>query len=1177
LALGQITGRILGSVVDPTGAAVPNATVSLLLSGGNKAVLATKTTSEGNFTLNSVRPDTYDLKVESGGFIATNIAGIRVDPARDTSLPPTKLALAASAQTVDVLESATAVQAETTDITTTLTQVQIQNLPVLDRQISTLFITQAGVTGDRTVTAINGLRPSYTNLTLDGVNIQDSVRTNDLDYLPNKLTIGEVAEMSISTSNLDSTIGGNATNIALSTPSGTNQYHGNAYWYNRNSYFGSNDWFNNRAKVARPHLNLNQLGATVGGPIIKDKLLFFTNYEAYRSRAQTPKTLTILTPTARQGILQYKAANGAIQQFDLLKASGLTIDPVMQGLLSQLPTVGNNPNASGTDGINTTGYTFNARNNETRDNVMGKLDYYLSTRQSFSGSYRWNRDLLDRPGSSTFYSGPPPITNDNHAHFMSAAWRWSPTPTLTNELRGGFDRQVGSFVFSGTQPAFYVTGLSFSAPGSSTTTQPSPEVRPVNNYAIQDNASWSRGSHSMAFGFQASLFRTSDALFSGVVPSYGVGYATNSPYGFNSGSIPGASSSDISIGNTLLASLAGIVSTGTQNFNPTSKTSGFVSGAAQALVENQNNLAPYFRDTWKARRNVTLTLGVRWEYFGPVDIVNGLMIQPKASDGNPITALLGNSTLDFVPNPLYKRDLNNWAPNVGAAWDIFGDGKLALRAGYGISYGIDNNINDIPNTIFYSVNNGLFSTVNLVNQNAIISKNLPKITPPPFGVPVTAAQNFVSSGGSAVEGLIDPNLASPYVQQWNVSLAHEIKGFVIEGRYVGNHAVKMFRDIDVNQINIRQSTFVQDFINARNNGFLALAATGTFNPAYNANITGSKPIPFFNSLPSGGSLTSSSVTAPLRSGEIGTLAQTYQSAGYFPSNIPGFSYFPNPYILYANLMTNISNSSYDGLQIDVRKRTRSGIQFQANYTFSKSLSDALATRSLEAQLDNANPRLERARTPFDTTQSFKLNHYVPIPIGAGHRLDLHNGVLNRVIGGWGFGGFLRIESGPPVSILSARGTLNRAARSGNNTVDTTLNLDQLKGITGTYYQNGKVYWINPANINSNGQGVAPDGSAPFSGQVFFNPQAASVGSLQRRLLDGPGFWMYDASLQKNIKIYDRHSLELRADFYNLFNHPSFFIGDQNVNSSTFGQITAQNYTNYGVGPRLMQFGLMYKF
>ncbi len=177
---------------------------------------------------------------------------------------------------------------------------------MLDRQISNLFTTQAGVSSSRDATTINGLRPSYSNLLLDGVNIQDTVRTNSLDFVPNRLTIGQVAEMTVASSNVNPTIGGNANTISLSTPSGTNQFHGNAYWYNRNSYFGANDWFNNMNGVERPFLNLNQPGATVGGPIKKDKLFFFANYEAYRLRQTAPQLNTILTPEARQGIFRYR-------------------------------------------------------------------------------------------------------------------------------------------------------------------------------------------------------------------------------------------------------------------------------------------------------------------------------------------------------------------------------------------------------------------------------------------------------------------------------------------------------------------------------------------------------------------------------------------------------------------------------------------------------------------------------------------------------------------------------------------------------------------------------------------------------------------------------------------------------------------------------------------------------
>src|SRR5262249_14565875 len=181
-------------------------------------------------------------------------------------------------------------------------------------------------------------------------------------------------------------------------------------------------------------------------------------------------------------------------------------------------------------------------------------------------------------------------------------------------------------------------------------------------------------------------------------------------------------------------------------------------------------------------------------------------------------------------------------------------------------------------------------------------------------------------------------------------------------------------------------------------------------------------------------------------------------------------------------------------------------------------------------------------------------------------------------GGWSISGFLQIQSGSPVSILSARGTLNRGARSASNTVDTTLNLGELKAISGIFQSGGNLYFIDPAHINpTTGTGVAPDGSAPFSGQVFFNPSAGTLGSLQRRILDGPGFARYDLSLAKDTRLGDRASIQFWADAFNVTNHPNFFVGDQNVNSTTFGRITSMYYAFDGVGPRLLQFGLFVKF
>ncbi len=187
-------------------------------------------------------------------------------------------------------------------------------------------------------------------------------------------------------------------------------------------------------------------------------------------------------------------------------------------------------------------------------------------------------------------------------------------------------------------------------------------------------------------------------------------------------------------------------------------------------------------------------------------------------------------------------------------------------------------------------------------------------------------------------------------------------------------------------------------------------------------------------------------------------------------------------------------------------------------------------------------------------------------------------MLGSIAGGWALSGFLVIQSGPPLSIESFRGSLNRGARSANNTVDTTLTAPELREITGLYKQGNGVFFINPKHINPiNGTGVAPDIDAPFPGQVFFNPQAGSLGSLQRRILDGPSFWNYDFGLIKSTPINEKHRIESHVDFFNLFNHPNFRGADQNVNSPTFGRMTELLVSGNSIGTHLIQFGLFYKF
>lgn len=330
-------------------------------------------------------------------------------------------------------------------------------------------------------------------------------------------------------------------------------------------------------------------------------------------------------------------------------------------------------------------------------------------------------------------------------------------------------------------------------------------------------------------------------------------------------------------------------------------------------------------------------------------------------------------------------------------------------------------------------------------------------------------------------------------------------------------------------------------------------------------------MPFFAQLPSGGLLTNATVISDIQTGQVGELASLYQTNGL---NGP-VNFFANPNVLGANVLTNYSNSTYNALQIDVTHRFAHDFQVQANYVFSRLLSDAAGNQQTDFEpfLDINNAKIERSRpADYDITHVFKANGYYELPFGPGKRFASENPVLSRVIGGWNVASIFTRQSGTPFSVLSGRGTLNRAARSASNTVNTTLDKSQLDGIfqfamTG----NGPVFV--PASVKgTDNRAVAPDGAAPFSGQVFFEPAAGALGSLQRNYFSGPWVWDTDFKISKITWIKERHQIELRMDAANVFNHPTFFVGDQTVTSTTFGKITSTYF-----GRRIVQFALYYRF
>ena len=297
--------------------------MDVYLPGGAKPLLTAAATGDGLFAFTGVGAGTYDVVVSAPGFRKHTDRGVVLTAGVETALPAIKLEVGSLTDTVEVTETATIVQ-------TTNAEVAQQHEPqrrsricrMLNRSPLALVTALAGVSNGRAGdSVINGQRTSFTNMTLDGINIQDNfIRTNAVDFSPNLLLLDQVSEMTISTSNTNPAFGNGASQVTFVTPSGTNRFHGGLFEQNRNSYFAANTWFNDQSGVKKPFLNLNQLGGKIGGPIKKDKLFFYANFEAFRQHQQSAATRTILTADAANGIFTYPNAAGVLQKVNLYHA-----------------------------------------------------------------------------------------------------------------------------------------------------------------------------------------------------------------------------------------------------------------------------------------------------------------------------------------------------------------------------------------------------------------------------------------------------------------------------------------------------------------------------------------------------------------------------------------------------------------------------------------------------------------------------------------------------------------------------------------------------------------------------------------------------------------------------------------------------------------------------------------
>jgi hypothetical protein len=1192
------TGRLVGTVAGPDGL-IPGASVVVV---DNKTGLERTVTTgdEGTFAIPQLEFGTYTVKVTAPGFMSYNATDLKIDVGREYSLN-VKLEIGNITETVTVTAGAEVVNATTGELSETISNSQIQALPLEGRNPLNLVLLQPGTAsnGAQNV-SVNGQRSSFTNITRDGMNVQDPfIRENAVTFTSERGRTDDVEEFTITTQNAGADKGSGSSHLQMVTPRGQSDFHGALYEYNRNSKFSANTFFSNMIGEPKSFLNRNQFGGKLGGPlwlprfgeggpaIIKDKAFFFFRYEGERLREGYETGRTILRPAARQGLFTYSDLQGNLNRVNLLQMAGLSgIDPVVQSrILANIPTQGNFDR--GGDGLNTVGYRINQAFKYNRDGVKGRIDYDISSRHAVNGVFILEEEKVTRPDYDDGGFGKNPVVfNTGNHRSITLAYRMTPGPTFTNELRGGYSVSSPKFDRNEPIPPYFLDSALISMPEVSYM----PQGRDTEYFNLQNNAEKRIGNHSIRFGGQAHFYRVDPYESFGVVPTYTL--ATNpSTIAFTANNFPGGiTNNQLATANSLLALLGGFVSTGSQTFNVTSKTSGYIPGAGNRQLFSYENIAGYVEDQWRIRPNLTLNLGLRYEMFTPVRDRRGLALEPVIPEGvDPVTAVLNpNGTFGFVGGnaggtKYHKLDKNNFAPVLSFAYSPMArngllnrlgfDGKTVIRGAFRMSYVNDEFLSSADTAL--GVNEGLKAISEALNPatgtpflNQRLSEGLPEIPVPPFTGPRTFLENNILSNGLGAIYGIHPEIQTPRLTEYSFGIQREI-GFktAIEIRYAGWRSNNLIRGADYNQVDIRNNGFLEDFMRARSN----LLLTG--NAA--CNQPGCQALTVFPRLAGGGFVNNPQVQNMLFAGTPADLAFLYirtQTQG-------GVRFFENPNASLAALLNNNGKARYDSLQTLVRRRFSRGLEFGGNYTFQKVLTNTVGTSQLrfEPFLDLENPQLEYARADYDQTHVFNFYSILDLPFGEGRWLFNNGGFLNHIVGGWQFSTSVRLGTGAPITISDPRGTLNRASRAGRQTATTNLTKEEIKSLIGVHRTEDGVYYIDPSVMNPDTGRAAEGYGFNFPGQKFFNVAPGQTGNMERMFINGPIYFNVDTALRKTIGLTETVKLELNAEAFNVLNRANFAVtsGQQfslfNINSSSFGQIT----TTWS--PRILQFGARVEF
>ncbi len=1279
-ALAQTgTTSVRGTIIDKSGAAIVGATVTLD-HNGQALHHQTKTSATGEYEFLGLPPGTYTITVEMAGFRKWEDKALQL-LVNSPSTQNVTLEVGTTTETVEV--SAQAVTLNTTDASLGIAfnENQVKQLPLESRNVPDLLSLQAGVvyTGNRSDIdtntdtrsgSVNGARSDQSNITLDGVGVNPKGGYAFQSVLP--VTLDSVEEFRVTTTNYNADQGtSSGAQVALVTKSGTNDFHGSIYEYNRTNATSANDYFIKQSQLntgaANEPLKLtrNIFGASVGGPIKKNRLFFFANYEGYRDAEAQSALRTIPTATLRDGIIQYACADptvctgGSVQgvsgktypvaagnnalspgQITGMDPEGLGPDSPVLAYMNSLYPLPNDTTVG--DGINTSGYRFAAPTYTTHNWYIAKMDYNLTAdarhRISVSGALA-NANSNGAP----FLPGTvPELTSVNYNKGIIANYSAALTPTLINNFRYGYIRESNGFIGNSTQTWDYFRSIDQGI------TRSSNFQRPINN--IYDDVTKIHGRHTFQFGVVGTFLRnpetnSNNSFSDGVTNASWLDTAgiANTGAAFDP-AVYGYPAVDSSFNNSYdfpLMAMTGMISEVDAYYNFNRQSNVLPQGTPISRRFAENGLELYAQDVWKVKPSLTLTLGLRYSLFSPPWETNGLeatTTEPLSNWFNTRGQNMTQGVGSYADAPLtfdwsgpanggkpgyYNYDYHDFGPRVALAWSpsadsgflksLFGGaGRSSIRAGFGIVY--DRLGESIVDTFDQSGGSfGLLdvltnsagivdpaSSPRITNMNVIPTQDtqgnplfapVPPALPSPF--PNIFSSNNLSPYGFAIAWGNDNHLKSPYSETIDLSFSRELSnGFSIEAAYVGRLSHHLLAQEDMAMpLNLTDPKTKITYFQAVD----ALAKI----------YRGQQP-------PSATSLTAAQlgptaqywadIMPPVVNGGAyslfcsgGGTQQAYQAAydlfgcfsknettalfiydlfGLSDANVPNTSYFPtnNPGTFwngqYSSLYAwrTIGNAAYNAMELTVRHKMTHGLQFDFNYTFSKSMdinSDAERIGQwggLGGQIINSwNPNEERAVSDFDATHQFNANWIYELPFGKGRQFASGaHGFADAVIGGWQLSGLFRLTSGFPVNISNGYQWPTNWQLGGNADLVAPVKTGAFPVNTGQDAGNISIFSNGPDAINS-----------------FISPFPGQGGA--RNQIRGQGFFNIDLGLAKRWAMpwSEKQSLQFRWEVFNITNSVRFNVqstGSEIDVSNTFG-----NYTGLLTNPRVMQFALRYEF